>query len=131
MRRLLVVVCAASALALVGPASGQTISPGCGLTGFSTLGNIHRFVGEAVTYDLTNNDTRYFDAFIEWGDVPSVGSFPGLHPGDEYLFSHAYSTPGSYSPVMYIHVADPSVPLGLCTTSFTLGTVRVRGHAHG
>jgi len=130
MRRLLVVVCVASALALVAPASGQTTTgPGCGLSGFPTLGNIHRFVGQAVTYDLTNNDTRYFDAFIEWGDGPTIGSFPGLYPGDEFLFSHAYSAPGSYSPVMYIHVADPSV--GLCSTSFTLGTVRVRGHARG
>ena len=130
MRRLLAAACTACALALVTPASGQTTSPGCGLAPFPTLGNIHRFVGQTVNYDVTNNDTRYFDIFIEWGDVPSEGSFPGLNPGDEYLFSHAYSTPGSYSPVAYIHVADPNLR-GVCSTSFVIGTVRVRGYAHG
>jgi hypothetical protein len=131
MRRLLVVACALSALALAGPASAQTVSPGCGLPDFPALGNIHRFVGEPVTYTVTNTDTRYFDIFIAWGDVPPEGSFPGLYPGDSYEFSHTYTTPGSYSPVAYIHVADSTNPIGVCTTSFTLGTVRVRGHARG
>jgi len=125
MRSLRICLLALTAALLLGAPAAQADTY-CGLT-FPALGNIHRFVGQSVVYDVTNNDTRYFDAFIEWGDVPAQGSFPGFNPGDSYEFSHSYSNTGTYNVVMYVHVADPTEGGGRCATSFDLGTVRVRG----
>jgi hypothetical protein len=114
-----------AALLLSAPSAQADVN--CGLAPFPTLGNIHRFVGQPVVYDVVNNDTRYFDVLIEWGDGQGDITSPGLFPGDQHQFSHSYSSPGSYGVEIYVRVADPTVPLGMCSTSFDLGTVRVRG----
>jgi hypothetical protein len=111
---------------LLGAPSAQA-DPGCGFTSFPTIGNIHRFVGQPVVYDLTNNDSRYFDAIVDWGDGGDDGA--AFNPGVSHEFSHSYSGAGSYGVTIYVRVADPTVPGGMCSMSVALGTVRVRGHA--
>jgi hypothetical protein len=113
-----------AALMLSAP-SAQADDFSCGFASFPTLGKIHRFLGQPVGYHLANDDSRYFDATIQWSD----GQFDGapLYPGDQYDFSHSYSSPGSYNLVLFVSVADPTSAVGVCKTSFALGTVRVRG----
>jgi opacity protein-like surface antigen len=125
MRSVRICLLALAAALLLGAPAAQADTTYCGLTPFPTLGKTHRFVGAPVVYDVTNNDSRYFDAIVDWGD--GQDDIAGFNPGDTHEFSHAYSSPGSYDVVMYVRVADSTEPLGLCSGSTALGTVRVRG----
>jgi opacity protein-like surface antigen len=124
MRALRTCLLALVAALLLGAPSAQADATVCGIT-FPTIGNIHRFIGQPVVYDLTNSDPRSVDLTMAWLD----GSFDGttLSAGEQYEFSHAYSSAGTYNVTMYVETSDPTNPLGLCKESFTVGTVRVKG----
>jgi hypothetical protein len=124
MRSLRTCLLALLAALLLGAPSAQADTTTCGIT-FPTLGNVHRFIGQPVVYDLTNNDPRSVDLTMAWLD----GGFDGttLSAGEQFEFSHSYSSPGTYKVEMFVEVADPTNPLGVCKDSFAVGTVRVKG----
>jgi hypothetical protein len=124
MRSLRTCLLALLAALLLGAPSAQADTTICGIT-FPTFGNVHRFIGQPVVYDLTNNDPRSLDLTMAWGDSQFDGTV--LSPGDQHEFSHSYSSAGTFTVQMFVEVADPTNPLGVCKESFSVGTVRVRG----
>ena len=124
MRSLRICLLALTAALLLGAPSAQADTTMCDMT-WPTFGNVHRFVGQPLTYDLTNNGSHFFDVIAVWGDGASdIGSF---NPGVSHEFSHSYAATGTYDVLMVIEVADPTDPLGVCKQSFDAGTVRVKG----
>jgi hypothetical protein len=124
MRSLRTCLLALLAALLLGAPSAQADTTICGIT-FPTLGNVHRFVGQPVVYDLANNDSRSIDLTMAWGDAQFDGTT--LSPGNQFEFSHSYSSAGSYHVELFVEVADPTNPLGVCKESFAVGAVRVKG----
>lgn len=89
MRSLRTCLLALVAALLLGAPSAQADATICGMT-WPTLGNVHRFAGQPVVYDLTNNGSRFFDVIVEWGD--GQGDIASFNPGDSSEFSHSYSS---------------------------------------